>query len=1021
MSNKFYKPKNEYGELLVGQPVLDKAVENLEKLIDLNESSRNEITSDLKKEDVRLDGRINELHKQLTKTVTDISDQVTNKAGELTADYNEKINEVQNILNNKPSFKFIKVEGSSSVENYIDGLWQNCKSVEEKEELKIQIGQTIYLLPDAEDKKNAYEEYICINLDKILTNYTQISGIIEFVRLGSFEDIVATNGRRGLVKLIHNVYDNDIQEWQNLLKEETIGGKSIGTHVPVEGLAVAPCALYEFRKADDDLRAEFKKDDDAIRLELQDVNTKVQQITNELNGVIEGNEDDFQNSRLDIIEKNITGLESEFDKIHGELGITTESGESRMERLERIIGIDGCESTCKEEHCDGTHNCNCNADNLDCSIICKIESIEEGLTSNSDTIATLSDDINNNIAQIETINGNISTLRAEIDDQKTIIFELESNLDEKINNSNGEQQAAVSDLNTKLDKLDTKLDEAVSVLDTKLESEIGSRPEGSDYGNISIWTKVQNLNDSCDSNNSEIEKLKAVVGDNNNLSSGSFEASLCSKTRYLLERINEVDTNAASIANVKTTADKNDALITSIKAEIGDRTDAAGDNTTIHAKLKKLSNDLSDVNDSLNSEIDNRISELSSSIDNDFATKCLVKGLIAENSAFITDNSTNIAELNTRLTSVEETLSDLDGCNTRIDFIETQIQENKNSIVGLEEDLGTITAELGTLGTPNSPADANSLLVWGRINANTNTLNEVKKSAEENGSKITGINSLIGERPEGATSIWNEFESINSKLNNINTAIDETTALVGTERDGTIGNPSLYGAYERLSEQVNINNTEANKQLDTLKKDITSLEASIDQKASSAELDSKSSIINEKLGKLEENIDGLEESIAQKASSTELLTLTNKVDEVKETAETAKSLIDNFTARKQSFGTVVLSAKIKPDDQSTPEDESILEISYQTICEAIKQRDGVEIMPKDLTIIFNGAMYDSMSGDPETSYHFYPDVKYIRKRTANDTDDSKLTLQFAGSDDISDILISLTYYSSATSAAYNIN
>ena len=28
MSNKFYKPKNEYGELLVGQPALDKAIED---------------------------------------------------------------------------------------------------------------------------------------------------------------------------------------------------------------------------------------------------------------------------------------------------------------------------------------------------------------------------------------------------------------------------------------------------------------------------------------------------------------------------------------------------------------------------------------------------------------------------------------------------------------------------------------------------------------------------------------------------------------------------------------------------------------------------------------------------------------------------------------------------------------------------------------------------------------------------------------------------------------------------------
>ena len=789
MSNKFYKPKNEYGELLVGQPVLDKAVENLEstikELIDSKESSRDEITSDLKKEDIRLDGKIDNLYEQLAAAVTDINSQVTNKADELTADYTEKINEVANnlnngfdTLNNKPSFKFIKVEGSSSVENYIDGLWQNCKSVEEKEELKIQIGQTIYLLPDTEDKKNAYEEYICINLDKILTDYTQISGIIEFVRLGSFEDIVATNGRRGLVRLIHNVYDNDIQEWQNLLKEETIGGKSIGTHVPVEGLAVAPCALYEFRKADDDLRAEFKKDDDAIRSELQAVNTKVQQITNELNGVIEGNEDAFQNSRLDIIEKEIDDVQLEFSKINGEL---------RLGLLEKIIGIDGCESTCQEDCCDGIHNCNCNAANLDCSIICKIESIEEGLTSNSDTIATLSDEIGNNSEQIDTINGNISALEAEIDAQKTIISELEFDLNEKIKDSNTVQQEAVSVLEDKL---------------FNIESEIGPRPEGSDYANIKIWTKVKNLNDSCDSNNSEIERLKAVVGDNNNLSSGSFEASLCSKTRYLLERINEVDTNAATIANVKTTADKNDVLITSIKSEIGDRTDDADDNTTIYAKLKKLSNDLSDVNDSLNSEINNRITELSSSIDNDFATKWSVRELMAENSASITDNSTNIAKLNTRLASVEETLGDLDGYNTRIESVETQIRENKNLIDGLNEDLETMTAELGTLGTPDSTADASSLLVWARINANTNTLSEIKNLAEKNGSEVTNINSLIGKRPEGATSIWEKFNYIDNKIGNTDSAVAKTAELVGNVGDGAMGSSTLYGAFERLSEQV---------------------------------------------------------------------------------------------------------------------------------------------------------------------------------------------------------------------------
>ena len=278
MSNKFYKPKNEYGELLVGQPALDKAI------ADYN-AADNKIINDYKEADELLKA---ELIEKIDNADADINATISNLETKLEAADTEIRESIQSLdnkvvagdteLDNKiDTFKTIavKVIENDSVESYFQQVIQNKEMT--LEELKVELGRTVYILRGSDDNisgKNTYEEYICINPEILDEN-----GRPEMVRLGAVDSILARyedpskGSRMGSVELVHNLYTGDDEVWGKYFIRDLEGN-----HIeePVPGKAVAPCTLRAFWKADEELRnadirivQEYKEADEALKSILE--------------------------------------------------------------------------------------------------------------------------------------------------------------------------------------------------------------------------------------------------------------------------------------------------------------------------------------------------------------------------------------------------------------------------------------------------------------------------------------------------------------------------------------------------------------------------------------------------------------------------------------------------------------------------------------------------------------------------------------------------------------------------------
>ena len=256
-TNTFYKPKNEFGDELASKKLLNISIDSLEKkhndeLLDLDNKLSNQISN----LDAKFDGEISSLE-------------------------------------NRPTFNFKIADPDVKIEEYIQQRWSECQTVEERETLKIEIGQTIYLRSTG----MGYEEYVCTNPSDIDTDKSVISSDITFNRLGAVQAILASSERPGSVRLKHNLYDQTADEWNTLVTEETVYGIKNGNHLPKEGLAVAPCALYK-----------FVQEDKRIEGDLKNLANEVKHISEEILGVKDDAQTGLQNSRLDAHDAEINRI-----------------------------------------------------------------------------------------------------------------------------------------------------------------------------------------------------------------------------------------------------------------------------------------------------------------------------------------------------------------------------------------------------------------------------------------------------------------------------------------------------------------------------------------------------------------------------------------------------------------------------------------------------------------------------------------------------------------------------------------
>lgn len=420
--NKFYKPTNEFDELLVSDVYVGE-----------RESS---IRADFEAADAELDKAIKSEASIRESEDTDIRDS---------------INSLDNKLTNR---KTINVETiSGDINRYFEKLIR-IDNVDINE-LKVQLGQTIYLVEGHDDALtgyHTYEEYICQNPESVTVDTLPI-----MVRFGAVDSILARGedvegeerqNRFGSVELCHNLYTTDPAVWGRYF-EKDLDGNLIHDN-PKAGKAVAPCALRDFVINDNDIRrtltdtetsirTDFANADNAVRAEFAAADSTIREDFQAADRVI--NEQIVAiDERTDTLETNVEYLMAEVggNELEGEV----ENSKSRIDKIEQIIGIgDRCE-ICKERgHCSADGKCSDEHPLVDaCSILCKLETVDERIEENFNSISTLDenntkehgdineriDDANSNIEALEERTETIEEAIGDVNTKDTIQWTLDN-------------------------------------------------------------------------------------------------------------------------------------------------------------------------------------------------------------------------------------------------------------------------------------------------------------------------------------------------------------------------------------------------------------------------------------------------------------------------------------------------------------------------------------------------------------------------------------------------------------------
>lgn len=628
-TNTFYKPKNEYGELLAARKYVD----------------------------IEISDNINALKEETNKKIDDLTANFEEKNVEVT----DSITELQN----KQYITFTPIF-NQPIEEYIASLHSldNFDPVA----FKIKIGQTIYLRETGAGEAGEYEEYICINPYDYIPE-AQNYGALVFNRLGAVEAIVASNRRHGSVRLLDSVYN--VENWEEFRHEEK--GTSPVSYAPSEGVAVAPYALKDFKDADNVLKDKDIELEGAIaetNLKVEEIDgrtadneAKIERIIDELGGIKEDNNAEITDSRIDKNEADISANKELIDELRKVIG----------------LGPHDCNSSCTSCNCG--HECKFDTEE-DCCIICKVNNLDDAVNINAESLVNLDTAHNETVDRLNFAEDNINTLNTTVGSPRdshnpdtlrgkiTFLQEKDIELDGKISdidkrvtaNENNigvkdsdikttdniwgnirQIESDIVDANTEISNINTtignpdnnadaqtlfgRIKKNSELIDTALSNTSNIGNWDTDKGTISsvIAETIESIEANTNTigqwdtiNNGTIANaLKTVqeLSEDNKDNITANKASideLSSKVESLgtnPDPTGEVVTAWGEITRLKTYSNKNVSDIEEIQNIIGDD----GDTTisTIWGKIGSLSNEISNLSDEIEETIDKNIGELS--------------------------------------------------------------------------------------------------------------------------------------------------------------------------------------------------------------------------------------------------------------------------------------------------------------------------------------------------------------------------------------------------------------------------
>ena len=914
MSNKFYKPKNEYGELLVGQPALDKAIEDYK-------AADTKIINDYKEADKLLKAELIEKIDIADAGINATISSLETKLEAADADIKKSIESLDNkvvagdtALDNKiDTFKTItvKVIENDSIESYFQQVNQNKEMT--LEELKVELGRTVYILKGSDDNisgKNTYEEYVCINPEILDEN-----GRPEMVRLGAVDSILARcedpskGSRMGSVELVHNLYTGDDEVWGKYFTRD-LEGKHI--EEPVPGKAVAPCTLRAFWKADEDLRKaderiekEYKEADEALKSTLESADA---QIREEFKAADTQLKIDFEAADAKLTEdiNNLraedTSLSDRINAIKTELMGTTEATDysgSRIDKIEEAIGISGCPK-CGREACD--HD---DPTKDQCTIYCRLNDIEtdiqdlegnindeqERAIEREDEIETtlsnaLTEENERAIARENEIEGALAkeikrstdkeneiseALTAEADRAVTRENEIEnnltSNLNAEINRAKAAENTLTTDLNAEITRSTSK-DENLELSIKGITDTIGTHDSSSTK---TIWETIDdNFASSTALTESKFNEAKTLIDTNSKVIediNNTIGSRGSSSTKTIWETIdaNFTENNAFTenkFNEARVLINTNITDITSIKDVIGDRTATTINTDTLWGSIKKSSTDI--FNNATN--IANNLKQINKNTD----SINTINGKVNAAEAAISTHTSDITAITGRLTNAENSIathsSEINTINTTLDTHNSSLTSHSESLAKAETDITKINEVIAAINTElgNTDAAATGSSMWAAINDAKNNINllQTNKSSKDELNKVK-------------EDLIDKIENADKVLTDNITAIENS---LGENKNPEYPN-SAWSYIVSHDTAINSDNGILNR--------LSTIESNIDTKAASSDLD----ISNTRIGELETAKQEIEEDI--NAINGDIESLDNKINEVDNRLNTEISTLES--------------------------------------------------------------------------------------------------------------------------------
>lgn len=896
MSNKFYKPKNEYGELLVGQPALEKAIEDYKAADVVLKEADKEIIAAYKAADEVLEAKliekIDEADNKINSTISDLKTELEAADENIRISINaldDKVVAGDASLDNKiDTFKTItvKVVQSDSIDSYFQQVIQNNEMT--LDELKTELGRTVYLLPGSDDDittTKTYEEYICLNPEILDKN-----GRPEMVRLGAVDSILAraedkTQGfRMGSVELVHGIYDETFR-WEDYVIQNLDGKLE-----PAPGKAVAPYALLQFKQADEeirtnlantaaDIRSEFVAADEALASDIAALQEKDASLD------------------VDIVNANIR-----IDEIKQELMGTAEATDysgSRIDKIEEAIGISGCPK-CGREACD--HD---DPAKDQCTIYCRLKDIEtdiqdlegnindeqERAIEREDEIETtlsnaLTEENERAITREDEIEGALAKeIKRSTDKENEISEALTAETDRAVARENEIENKLTSDLNVEIDRAKA----AEGVLTANLNNEI-ARSTSKDK---ELTDSIEDINDIIGTHDSSSTKTIWETIDDNFTSSTTLTESKFNEAKTLIDANSKVieDINntigsrgSSSTKSIWETIDanfiENNAFaenkfnetrglintnitdIASIKDVIGDRTATTINTDTLWGSIKKSSTDIS--NNATN--IANNLEQINKNTD----SINTINGKIDTAEAAISTHAADISAITGRLSIAENNIathySEINRINTTLGAHNNSLTSHSESLAKAETDITKINEAIAAINTElgNTDAAATGSSMWAAINDSKNNIRllETNKSSKEDLNEVK--EDLIAKIENADKALADDITAIENSLGeNKNPEYSNTAWSYIVSHDAAINSDN--GILNRLS----------------------TIESNIDTKAASSDLD----ISNTRIGELETSKQKIEEDI--NGINSDIESLDDKINEADNRLNTQISTLES--------------------------------------------------------------------------------------------------------------------------------